>query len=1080
MRKTFIIATLLLFAIGSLFVMSHDTYAGVKYYAKNSRVPQLNVTSIPFWTPNRIGDYIGNQGQFVSFLITGSAGLEWPVGSGNTAHFAGGIWLGGIKNNEIVTAAGEFAVEFQPGKVLDNGQADNPQDPKYRVYIINKADVVNPLGNPDYMEWPVDDGAPVDENGNPLIIGSSTIWAVFNDFNPTLHNNLFQTKPMNVEVQMTGWAFDRPDAFGDMLFLKYKFINKGGVDIDSTFVGIWNDIDVGDALDLVGSDTTLSLGFMYKTQDDGSYGSNPPAVGTDFFQGPIVPSPGDVANVSGRLIPDFKNLPMTSLAKYINGGPPQFSDPENGPEMYNFMNGLDALGGQIIDPTTGNVTSFWHPGDPVAGTGWLDDEHKDKRYLMNSGPFTLAAGDTQEVVFGVLIAQGNTGVQSVELLKQADAIAQLAYDNNFALPPSPPNPIVSVSTEEDAITLNWDAAAESYVANDPIDIDAGGNPTQYTFEGYNVYQLDAPVITSQTTVLQIATFDIIDGVVDIRDRVFAPEIGQTVDMVVQKAEDSGLSRHLRITADAINGNAPLIQNRKYYFAVTAYGYNPLGIPRILESSIVPMTIRPQSPPLGTDLSAAAALGDTLSWGRLAGASDGSILPIVVDQTQLTGDSYEVRFRIADSGPDSGSVVYDVVDVTTGETKASGFKNQSDALGETDYPVVDGVMVKVIGAPNGFKNFLMVANAAGPIDPPTGAAADFRGFPVPNRPGSEQQVGDAIWFFNVGGGSNDGTFDTFLARSLRGSNFSRVIPFDWEMRFTGESWATRAFVDGALLKVPFELWNVGVGTHDDPSDDYRLIPWFLSNGAVGGLQTDPDGMTYQLDPNDSGASGGSNDPYTPWIYWRNPADTSPGEAGYTAFISAIDTTVAFQPGVDGSGTYDFASPEVFARTILVSWNGDDVSDGEVAPGTQMRPEDGSIIRIISTKPNTPTDVFSFQGVPPVVNNSTLAKQQAAELVNVYPNPYRGFNIEETDPSNRFVTFTHLPEGNTTIQVFTIAGELLKTIQHTNGTQFEQWDLRNDADVPVASGMYIVRIDMRSIGVKILKLAVFQPEERLDVF
>jgi hypothetical protein len=45
---------------------------------------------------------------------------------------------------------------------------------------------------------------------------------------------------------------------------------------------------------------------------------------------------------------------------------------------------------------------------------------------------------------------------------------------------------------------------------------------------------------------------------------------------------------------------------------------------------------------------------------------------------------------------------------------------------------------------------------------------------------------------------------------------------------------------------------------------------------------------------------------------------------------------------------------------------------------------------------------------------------------------------------------------------------------------QWDLRNSAGIPVASGMYIAHIDVEGVGEKVLKLAVFMPEERLDVY
>ncbi len=237
-----------------------------------------------------------------------------------------------------------------------------------------------------------------------------------------------------------------------------------------------------------------------------------------------------------------------------------------------------------------------------------------------------------------------------------------------------------------------------------------------------------------------------------------------------------------------------------------------------------------------------------------------------------------------------------------------------------------------------------------------------------------------------------------------------------------------------------------------------------------LQTDPDGMIYQLDPNDSGASSSSDDPYTPMIYWRIPTDKSPGEGGYSAYVNAIDTTLAGQPGVDAGGSYDLGGEEAFARTILVSWNADDVSDGEIAAGTQMVPEEGSIIRIITTKPNRPGDVFSYSTIAPTRNSLALARRHAALFVNVYPNPVMRGEIDLNNPFEKVATFTHLPEGDATIHIFSLYGDLVRKIRHSTGTQFEEWDLRNKHGRSVATGIYIVRIDMGEIGVKVLKLAV----------
>ncbi len=1069
--KKGILWSMLLLMVAMLLIATTDDSMG-REPKKNARAvnsPLLKIAGIqrPRWTPNRIGDYITNNGQIVSHIPTGSAGMEWPLGSTNGINFASGIWIAGVKNGEIVTAAGEYVVEYQPGVIKADGTADDPDNSRYKVYIINQDDVDNPTANPDYLNWPVADGAPVNPDGTPALLGTSTTWSVFNDLDEVLHGRLFGSQPMGIEVQQTAFAFNRADVFGDMLFFKFKIINKSGVNIDSTFVSFWADIDVGDASDLVGSDTTLSLGYNYKTQADAQYGAVSPAIGYDFFQGPIVPgSPTDTALVSGRRIPGFRNLPMTSFAKYINGGAPQYSDPEIASEAYSFMNGFDKVGDPIVNPLNSQVTKFWHTGDPVAGTGWLDDIHGDKRFLMSSGPFTLAAGDTQEVVGGMVIAQGSDAPSTIRLLKQADQSAQVAYNNNFILPNAPPIPAATASTEEDAILLQWDGRAETYEAVDKFHV-VNGVPTNYRFQGYNVYQLDELSIGSATTIKKIATFDIIDGnFQDIKDFILDQERGEFVEVSVQKPRDTGVQRHLRITQDAIRGNQPLIPNRRYYFAVTAYGYNQesfdatAGGPYAIESTLRPFVVNPVGPALGDALPENVAFGDTVASSRVSGPSDGGITPIIVDRTALTGHDYEVRFRNTASGS-----VYDVWDVTTNVRKDSNRTNQGDATGAFDYPIVDGVLIKVIGAPNDIKNFLAVANAAGPLNPPEYAAFAFNssGFPHPttgDRPTDPQQVGAGLWGFHTGEVGGGFTYSYFLSRVMRNDNFSRLVPYDFEMRFTATGgFATMTFTTESFVPVPFELWNIGIGTPDDPSDDYRMIPWVL----------DSDGNEqYNLVASDHSISGGDNDPETDWVYWRNPTNTSAGTAGYDEYVAASQ-----------AGTYDFNSPEVMARTVLVNFNSGSVADSTFpANVNQVLPETGTIFRIISTKPNTPADVFTFKSKAPVKSNATLAQNQLA-LVNVFPNPYKAYNIEARDPVNQFVTFTHLTP-TAKLRIYTLSGELIRTIEHTDGTQLERWDLRNANNIPVASGIYIVHIELPGVGERVLKAAVIAAEQRLDVF
>src|SRR6185436_130084 len=133
----------------------------------------------------------------------------------------------------------------------------------------------------------------------PDVLGDMMMWAVYNDANPANHtNDAGGSAPLGVEIQQTTFAFNRQGALGGTVFMSYKLINKGGQTLDSMYISQWADPDLGGAAgytdDLVGCDTLpdgtgkpRSLGFVYNsTNNDGGYGSAPPALGYDFFRGP--------------------------------------------------------------------------------------------------------------------------------------------------------------------------------------------------------------------------------------------------------------------------------------------------------------------------------------------------------------------------------------------------------------------------------------------------------------------------------------------------------------------------------------------------------------------------------------------------------------------------------------------------------------------------------------------------------------------------------------------------------------------------------------------------------------------------
>ncbi|CUS79320.1 hypothetical protein JGI20_00595 [Candidatus Kryptobacter tengchongensis] len=1021
---------------------------------------------------NRISSDVENTGQYVSYHRTGDAGLEWPKGSHMTADFAAGVWVAGKVRGtgELRTAAAEYQVEFEPGKILPNGQPDDPNKPGYKIWKINKTDLFNP--GDDYLNWPVEDGAPwedVDGDGvftrgvdRPLLMGDQTLWMVFNDANPAAHN-IFKTQPMGLEVQMTIWGYNRVDAFGDMMFVKCVIINKSNNTYDSTFVALWDDPDLGYAGDdFVGCDTTLSLGYCYNASNtDNVYGSAPPAIGRDFFQGVKVYTgdPNDSAKAFGRWWKGYKNLPMYAFTFYWNGAPFPYRDPEFADEAYNFMKGFLADGTPYVDPNTNQATRFVFPGDPETRTGWLDGTRVgpttlapgDRRFLMSNGPFTLAPGDTQEIVFGLLIARGSSNVNSVTVLKLIDRQAQIAYDIDFKLPPTPPFPNVQVAELDREIVLYWpyDPRIDEYSEIDLIDVDEQGRPTRYNFEGFIVYQFDSP--TQPTKWTRIAVFDVINDVKEIKDWVFDPVRGENIEVTVVKGTDSGIERTIRIKKDYLN-DKPLVNGRPYYFAVTAYAYNPYGVPRFYESARNIITVIPR--PVSPGVRYTSAVGDTVQAVHKQGVSDGEVFGIVVDPTKLTGHKYEVRFEEV-----GGEITWKLVDVTANQVKLSGQTNQS---GDGNYTVVDGIQFKVVGPPAGPKGWawtkgtrkltwanadimtsfglpehLFTFNGAFGYVSPYGIFISGHEHSDVVTPDKLRNIrilfADTDTDGNITGAPENASFGY---RYLRRANAVPAKPeFAPFIKNPAGGYAFQEFGLNGQKNVPLAVYDI------EANPPRRLAVGFLENNVVNGLV---DGKYWPGDYN----------------VYDNIGSSGPRE---WLFIFDVD----YSETQDNNLANDILSYDLPVM-YMATWN----RRGNVAFSS------GDELEIYANHPNTVNDVFEITA-PSAPTYSVETAKSDLEKVNAFPNPYFGASPLEKEITEAFITFTRLPN-KCTIRIFTVAGDLIRTIQKDDDSPYARWDLRNEAGVPVASGIYIVHVDVPGVGSKILKVVVFQREERLRYF
>jgi len=110
------------------------------------------------------------------------------------------------------------------------------------------------------------------------------------------------------------------------------------------------------------------------------------------------------------------------------------------------------------------------------------------------------------------------------------------------------------------------------------------------------------------------------------------------------------------------------------------------------------------------------------------------------------------------------------------------------------------------------------------------------------------------------------------------------------------------------------------------------------------------------------------------------------------------------------------------------------------------------------------------------------ENALDLINIVPNPYYGFSDYETSQFTTTVKVTNLP-ANCTVTIYTLDGKFIR--QYTRdevGAQPEgtnraieraqinpdlEWDLRNNRDIPVASGVYLFHVQAPGLGERTLK-------------
>ncbi len=436
----------------------------------------------------------------------GTAGYEAPKEGGVHTLFAGGLWMGGFDPaGELRLAAhmygyGSNNVDFYPGPLDENGEITPDQCANYdRFWETSSTDINAFLADwsdgilddpppPSITSWPAtgnpffeiifgfdlppaghdmapfidtnDDGMynPLDGDYPDIHQADQAIWWVFNDAG-YVHGES-GGMPLHAEVQMLAYAYETSDELNNATFYDVKLLNRSNMMLDSMYLGLWVDPDLGcHHDDYFGSYPEEQLAFVYNADDvDGTqdcecsggvatYCEDIPMTAIKILKG--VTGQRVFDENGGLMLPSLGAAADTlidcglSCFMYFNGGwsepIPGTEDPSIPLEYYRYLsgtwrNGVPLTSGEDGYSQNGGLPAkhvfYDSPDDSLGWSMCAEDLTPDHHHIVvSSGPFQMSPGSVNDLSFAVLfVPDVPYPCPSVTHLQDACQAAENVYD----------------------------------------------------------------------------------------------------------------------------------------------------------------------------------------------------------------------------------------------------------------------------------------------------------------------------------------------------------------------------------------------------------------------------------------------------------------------------------------------------------------------------------------------------------------------------------------------------------------------------------------------------------------------------
>ncbi|MEO8665103.1 MAG: T9SS type A sorting domain-containing protein, partial [Ignavibacteria bacterium] len=318
-----------------------------------------------------------------------------------------------------------------------NGNAE------YKIYKLtydqNDSERIN---WPNVLLGNSDQGAPVYFDSltmilKPIDYGNQTMFYSYTDSYPESHTQYSgSTAPLKADIKQINWSYNQPEELKNIIYQEYRIINRSNNVWTNAYINLYSDHDLGDGSDdKAGVDTNVDLTFTYNaTNQDGIYGSAPPAAGFVVIRSPLIFTANNNDTVfyyegkRKRYKIGYKETKLGSSV-VLNE---DFHMPATYIQNYNAIRGLTNTGQQYINPVTNLITRFVYSGNPVTSTGWLCPGSDDRRFYQGFGPLNMNPGDTQVIVIAQVIARGSSNINSITKLRETSQIAKNFYNDCFS------------------------------------------------------------------------------------------------------------------------------------------------------------------------------------------------------------------------------------------------------------------------------------------------------------------------------------------------------------------------------------------------------------------------------------------------------------------------------------------------------------------------------------------------------------------------------------------------------------------------------------------------------------------------